>query len=97
MQGASECYADVWKNASDSLEISNGYVFLKLGAAKWMWVVRKLEDRWQVSLWGGDLYWLRLDGLKVKPDLDAGRPVVRWIGNGCLAQYYRFERPEVLQ
>ena len=86
-----------WEYLSLCLGRFGQRMWLKPGAIQYLWVVRKESDRWQVSLWSGNLYWLRLDGLIVKPDLDLGTPVVRRIGSGHIAQYYRFERPMVLQ
>ncbi|KWT70739.1 hypothetical protein APY04_0800 [Hyphomicrobium sulfonivorans] len=89
--------ANEWKSASLCLGRAQDRIWLKPGAVQYLWVVRKLKDRWLVCLWSGDLVWLRLSGIEAAPDLDCGVPVIKWIGNGCLAQYYRFERPEVLQ
>ena len=61
---------------------------------EYLWVLnRKDPDKWLVSLWDGEPYWLSVSGLNVQPDIAYGvGPVVRVIGNGYIGQYFRFER-----
>lgn len=60
---------------------------------EYLWVInRKDADRWLVSAWDGEPYWLPIAGVSTKPDLDFGKPVVRRIGNGYIAEHFRFER-----
>jgi hypothetical protein len=69
------------------------------GKAKWLWVIDRTAERWLVSDWNGNERWIMADAVEAKPDLarDLGGkriPVVRRIGTGKIAQYFRFERKD---
>jgi len=59
---------------------------------EYLWVHRREGPRWLVSTWDADAKWMWIHGYQVTPDLELGKPVIRTIGTGKRAQYYRFER-----
>lgn len=63
------------------------------GAVMYLWVIRKMPGRWLVNNWDDIPVWLPMAGLDARPDVTAdGLPVIRRVGTGDIAEYYRFER-----
>jgi hypothetical protein len=70
------------------------------GYARWMWVIEHDADGWLVSKWDGKEERYSALEYEAKPDLEYGPdgqrvPVIRTIGTGKTAQYFRFERKAV--
>lgn len=63
---------------------------------EYVWVHRRQGPRWLVSSWDGSPEWIWLHGKTVTPDLELGKPVIRKIGTGAIAQHYRIESCPVL-
>lgn len=58
---------------------------------EYRWVHKISGNSFMVSQWNETPRWIDASRAHVKPDLDQGAPVVRKIGTGRIAQYYRFE------
>ena len=70
---------------------------MERGEVAYLWVTEKAADKWRVSDWNCEPYWVPIDGFYVKADRELSdttqkAPVIRIIGTGDRAQYYRFEK-----